>query len=87
MVIKSEPGHSNRDNMRQTYRSVLTKQELISLISDEIKLDEQQSINLVDIINNAALSEHANVEQNDWDKRADEIRSELKIALRSNQKV
>ena len=76
--IKSEPGHSNRDNMRQTYRSVLTKQELISLISDEIKLDEQQSINLVDIINNAALSEHANVEQNDWDKRADEIRSELK---------
>ena len=41
-------------------------------------MNEQQSINLVDIINQAALSEQQSMEQNDWDKRADEIRSELK---------
>ena len=76
--IKSEPGHLNHDKTRQTYKSMLTKQELISLINEEIKLDEQQSINLVDIINNAALSELEKVDQNDWDNRADEIRSELK---------
>ena len=57
---------------------MLTKQELIRLINDEIKLNEQQSINLVDIINQAALSEQQSTVQDDWERRADEIRSELK---------
>ena len=64
--------------MCQLYKSLLTKQELIELINDEIKLEEKQSINLVEIKNQASLSEPQSNEQNDYEKRADEIRSELK---------
>ena len=78
--IINQMGHISRDKACQIYKSLLTKQELINLINDEIKLDEKQSINLVDIINKASLSEQQINEQNDLDKRADEIRSELKRA-------
>ena len=52
--------------------------ERLTLIKDEIKQDETQSINLVEIIINTALSEQSINESNDWTKKADEIRSELK---------
>ena len=55
--IINQTGHVRRDKACEMLKSVLTKRELISLIRDEIKLDEKQSINLVEIINNAALSE------------------------------
>ena len=51
---------------------------MFKLINDEIKLDEKQSIYLVEIINQASLSEPQTNEQDDWEKRVDEIRSELK---------
>ena len=62
----------------------MTKRELLNLLNEEINLDEDQSINLVEIINRASLTEHSNTTsertQNDWEERAEEIRSELKRA-------
>ena len=69
------------------YKSILTKQELINLISDEIKLDQEQQINLIDIIDQASLSEPTprDEAQDDWEKKADEIRSELKMVCIKNK--
>ena len=70
------------NKQHQLYRSCLTKQELLNLIDEEIKLEEEQSINLVEIIDQASLTEHTQPSEednkNDWEKKAEEIRSELK---------
>ena len=63
------------------YKLLLTEQELIELINDEIKLYKKQSNNLVEIIDQASLSKQQINEQNDWEKQADEIRSELNATL------
>ena len=72
------------NKQHQLYRSCLTKRELLELINEEIKLDEDQSINLVEIINQATLTENPQQTeedmQDDWEKKAEEIRSELKRA-------
>ena len=56
----------------------------MNLINEEINLDEDQSINLVKIINRSSSTEHSNATsehtQDDWEKRAEEIRSEIKRA-------
>ena len=56
----------------------------MDLINEEINLDEDQSINLVEIINRASLIEHPKTtsedKQDEWEKRAEEIRFELKRA-------
>ena len=44
--IINQTGHRSRDKACQLYKSLLTKQELLKLINDEIKLNEKQSINL-----------------------------------------
>ena len=63
------------------YRSCLTKKELLNLINEEIKLEEEQSINLVEIIDQASITEHPQPakedKQDDWEKKAEEIRTEL----------
>ena len=70
------------NKQHQVNRSCLTKQKLLSLINEEIKLEEEQSINLVEIINKASLTEHPKTSEEDdtngWEKKAGEIRSELK---------
>ena len=38
------------------YKSCLTKKELIKLITDEIKLEETEMINMVEILNQVSLS-------------------------------
>ena len=38
------------------YKSCLTKKELVKLITDEIKLEETEMINLVEILNQASMS-------------------------------
>ena len=62
----------------------MTKKELLGLISEEINLDEDQSINLVEIINRAALTESTKTtsedKQEEWEGSAEEIRSELERA-------
>ena len=46
----------------------------------DLKLDKKQSINLVEILDQASLSELQikSDTQDDWEKRVDEIRSDLK---------
>ena len=68
------------DKQHISYYSALTKQQIIDLINEEIKLDIDQQINLVDIIDQATLSvKTSNAEiQDDWETKAEEIRSELK---------
>ena len=63
--IINQMGHISRDRSCQMYKSLLTKRELINLIKAEIKLDEKQSINLVQIINNVSLSEQNINDSND----------------------
>ena len=84
-IINDRAINNNKYNKQhQVYRSCLSKQELLNLINEEIKLEKEQSINLVNIINKASLTEHPNTEpseednNNDWEKKAEEIRSELK---------
>ena len=54
----------------------------MNLINEEIKLEEKQSINLVEIIDQVSLTEHSQPSEednkDDWEKKAEEIRSELK---------
>ena len=57
-----------RDNRKdkksyQLFKSCLTKDELIKLITDEIKLKDDQMINLVDIIDQASLTEAAETQR------------------------
>ena len=56
------------------YRSCLAKQELLKLINEEIKLEKEQSINLVEIINKTSLTEHPKPSEEDdkadWEKKA-----------------
>ena len=60
-IINKVARNNNKCNKQhQTYRSCLTKKELLNLINEEINLDEDQSINLVEIINRASLTEHPN---------------------------
>ena len=47
-------------NSYQFYKSCLTKKEIVKLITDEIKLEETEMINFVEILNQASLS---NIEQ------------------------
>ena len=58
----------------------MTKSEILNLVNEEIKLDVEQQINLVDMIEQAAKIENeTEVEfQEDWETKAEEIRSELK---------
>ena len=84
-IINKRAKESHSCNKQhQLYRSCLTKKELLDLINEEIKLDEDQSINLVEIIDQASLTEHpkptSEDTQDEWKKRAEEIRSELKQA-------
>ena len=64
------------------YRSCFKKQELLDFINEEIKLEKEQSINLVEILNKASLTELPKTleedDRDDWEKKAEEIRSELK---------
>ena len=75
-----------RDNITdkrtyQLFKSCLTKDEPIKLITDEIKLKDDQMINPVDIVDQASLTE-ANELQRAQDQetelRTEEIREELK---------
>ena len=74
-IINKNVRHSTQkdkqDKQSLHFKSILTKQELIKLINDEIKLDKEQQINLIDIIDHASLSEHTprDEAQNDWEKR------------------
>ena len=43
-------------NSYQFYKSCLTKKELVQLITDEIKLEDMEMINLVKILNQASLN-------------------------------
>ena len=49
---------NNKPNKKsyQFYESCLTKKELVQLITDEIKLEDTEMINLVEILNQAALN-------------------------------
>ena len=68
------------DKHHKLYNAGMTKQEILKFINEEIKLDIEQQVNMVDIIDNATLIEGpSNVEnQVQWEKKAEEIRSELK---------
>ena len=68
------------DIQHRLYNSHMTKSEILNLVNEEIKLDVGQQINLVDMIEQAAKIETGTeVEfQEDWEAKADEIRSELK---------
>ena len=58
-IINDRAINNNKHNKQhQVYRLCLTKQELLNLINEEIKLEKEQSINLVEIINKASLTEH-----------------------------
>ena len=65
----------------QLFKSCLTKDELIKLITDEIKLKEDQMINLVDIIDQASLNEATETQrilEEETERRTEKIREELK---------
>ena len=66
VIINSRVINNNKYNKQHhDYRSCLTKQELLNLINEEIKLEEEQSINLVEIINKASLIEHPKPSEGD----------------------
>ena len=82
-IINNKAVHNSKCNKQhQVYRSCLTKQELVNLINEEIKLEKEQSINLVEIIDKASLNEYTKATEeddtNDWEKKAEKIRSEIK---------
>ena len=67
----------------------MTKQDILNLINEEIKLDAEQQINVVDMIEQATkIEDTINVEvQGDWETKAEEIRSELtKICIEIKSK-
>ena len=84
IINKGAKSNHTCNKQYQTYRSCLTKKELLNLTNEEINLDEDQSINLVEIIDRASVKEHTKTTgkntQDEWEKRAEEIRSELKRA-------
>ena len=57
IINKNSRKNKKYDNHCQLYKSIMTKQELLDLINDKIKLDKKQQINLVDIIDQASLNE------------------------------
>ena len=64
----------------QLFKSCLTKAELIKLITDEVKIEGDQMINLINVMNQSSLAE-AQEEQPTTEvseKKMEEIRSELK---------
>ena len=73
IINKHVRNNDKQDKHSLYYKSILTKQEIIKLINDEIKLDKEQQINLIDIIDHASLSEHTprDEAQNDWEKKAE----------------
>ena len=68
------------DKQHRLYRTHITKQEVLNLINEEIKLDAEQKINVVDMIEQATkIEDSKDVEvPEDWETKAEEIRSELK---------
>ena len=57
IINKRAKNNNTCHKQHQLYRLCLTKKELLELINEEIKLDADQSINLVDIIDQASLTE------------------------------
>ena len=58
-IINNRAVHNSKFNKQhQVYRSCLTKQELVNLINEEIKLEKEQAINLVEIIDKASLNDY-----------------------------
>ena len=69
-IINKHVRHNKKqDKQCLLYKSILTKKELIDLINNEIKLDQEQQIKLIDIIVQASLSEHTPRDEarNDWE--------------------
>ena len=73
IINKNARRNKEWDKQRQLYKSILTKQELLALINDEIKLDNEHAINLVEIIDQASFSERPPKNEGDWEKKAEEI--------------
>ena len=75
IINKRAKSSHNCNKQHQKYRSCLTKRELLNLINEEINLDEDQSINLVVIINRASLTEHSKTTsehtQDEWETKAE----------------
>ena len=71
------------NKQHRAYNSALTKQEIIDLINEEIKMYIDQQINLVDMIEQASfnVSTPNDGAQDNWESKAEEIRSELKKGL------
>ena len=74
----SRTGALNKQH--RIYNTCMRKQELLQLINEEMKLEIEQQINVVDIIEQASrIEESQDVEiHEDWETKAEEIRSELK---------
>ena len=70
----------NSGKSYQFFKSRLTKDELIKLITDEVRIEGDQIINLINFINQASLSEAQEElpSKEESEQRLDEIRSELK---------
>ena len=68
------------DKQHRIYNARMRKQELLNLINEEIKLDIEQQINVVYMVEQATRIEGSqDVEiQEDWETKAEEIRLELK---------
>ena len=84
-------GSRNRalDKEHRIYNACMRKQELLQLKNEEIKLDIEQQINVFDMTEQATRIERPQDEeiQEDWETKAEEIRSELKRSVsKSSQK-
>ena len=67
------------DKQHRLYNACMRKQELLQMINEEINLDIEQQINVVDIIEQSTRVESQDIEiREDWETKAEEIRSELK---------
>ena len=65
----------NSGRSYQCFKSCLTKDELIRLITDEVKIEGDQMIILINVINQASLSE---TQEERSEQKLEEIKSELK---------
>ena len=68
------------DKQQRVYNTCMRKHELLQLLNEEKKLDNEQQINVVDMIEQATRVESQQDIgiHEDWETKAEEIRSELK---------
>ena len=87
IINKGARNNHSCNKQHQLYRSCLTKKELLDLINEEISLDEEQSINLVEIIDQTTLAEYPQINTKHAQRRRVMYRHEVEFAARFSSAV